>query len=35
MIAATSRHHGLVVTTPNVRDFKGIPGLLVEDWDAV
>ena len=34
MIAATARAHGLIVATLNVRDFVGIPGVGVEDWDA-
>jgi tRNA(fMet)-specific endonuclease VapC len=32
MIAATACSHGLVLATLNVRDFTGIPGLVVEDW---
>ncbi len=32
MIAATARHHGLIVATLNARDFEGIPGVAVEDW---
>lgn len=35
MIAATARHHGLIVATLNVRHFKGIPGLMLEDWGIV
>jgi tRNA(fMet)-specific endonuclease VapC len=34
MIAATACSHGLVLATLNVRDFSGIPGLVVEDWAA-
>ena len=34
MIAATARHHGLVLATLNARDFDGIPGLVIEDWAA-
>jgi len=32
MIAATARHHGLIVATLNGKDFAGIPGLQVENW---
>lgn len=32
MIAATARHHGLIVATLNARDFEGIPGVAVENW---
>ena len=31
-IAATVLRHGGTVVTRNVRDFKVIPGLTVEDW---
>jgi tRNA(fMet)-specific endonuclease VapC len=31
-IAATALQHGGAVVTRNVRDFKAIPGLRVEDW---
>ena len=31
-IAATAKHHGLIVATLNARDFTGIPGVAVEDW---
>lgn len=34
MIAATALRHGLVLATLNVRDFAGIPGLVVENWSA-
>jgi predicted nucleic acid-binding protein len=32
LIAATARAHGLVLATVNVRHFRGIQGLAVEDW---
>jgi predicted nucleic acid-binding protein len=32
LIAATAKAHGLVLATINVRHFKGIDGLAVEDW---
>jgi tRNA(fMet)-specific endonuclease VapC len=31
-IAATALEHGGTMVTRNVRDFKAIPGLTVEDW---
>lgn len=34
MIAATARHHNLVVVTLNSRDFAAIPGVDAEDWSA-
>ncbi len=34
MIAATALRNGLTLATLNVRDFAGIPGLVVEDWSA-
>jgi len=34
MIAATACRHGLILATLNVRDFVGIPGLVVEDWNV-
>jgi predicted nucleic acid-binding protein len=33
MIAATALQYGLVLATLNTRDFAGIPGLPVEDWN--
>jgi predicted nucleic acid-binding protein len=32
LIAATAKSHGLVLATLNVRDFRGIEGLAVENW---
>jgi predicted nucleic acid-binding protein len=32
LIAATAKVHGLILATVNVRHFKGIDGLAVEDW---
>lgn len=32
IIAATARHHGLIVATLNIKDFSNIPGLTVENW---
>jgi predicted nucleic acid-binding protein len=32
LIAATAKAHGLILATINVRHFKGIDGLAVEDW---
>jgi predicted nucleic acid-binding protein len=34
MIAATAKTHGLILATLNVRHFRGIDGLAVEDWSA-
>ena len=34
LIAATARHHGLIVAMLNTRDFKDIPGVAVEDWSS-
>lgn len=31
-IAAVALEHNAIVVTRNVRDFKRIPGLIVEDW---
>jgi tRNA(fMet)-specific endonuclease VapC len=31
-IAAAAMVYGATVVTRNVRDFKSIPGLTVEDW---
>jgi toxin FitB len=33
MIAATACRHGLVLATLNARDFIGISGLVIEDWN--
>ena len=34
LIAAHARALGLVMVTPNVREFSRVPGLVVEDWLA-
>lgn len=34
MIAATARTRGFAVVTNNVRHFRRVPGLAVEDWSA-
>ena len=31
-IAAVALHHQATVATANLRDFKRVPGLVVEDW---
>jgi tRNA(fMet)-specific endonuclease VapC len=33
-IAATALQYGGTVVTRNIRDFKAIPGLTIEDWSA-
>ena len=32
LIAGHARSHGLTVATGNVREFRRVPGLLVENW---
>ena len=32
MIAATAKHHGLILVTRNVDDFKGFAGIRLENW---
>lgn len=34
LIMATARAHNLKLATLNIRDFRGFPGLTVEDWSA-
>jgi len=34
LIAATAKAHGLILATLNVRHFRGIDGLGVEDWSS-
>jgi len=34
MIAATALANDLTLATLNPRDFRGIPGLTIEDWSA-
>ena len=34
LIAATARQSGLILATLNVRHFRGIEGLAVEDWSS-
>jgi len=34
LIAATAKAHGLILATINIRHFKGIDGLAVEDWSS-
>lgn len=35
LIAATCLAHGATLVTHNVREFKRVPGLPIEDWDEV
>ena len=32
LIAASARTHGLRLATLNIRDFRDLPGVAVEDW---
>ncbi len=34
LIAATALERGLTMVTHNIEEFKRIPGLVVEDWQA-
>jgi tRNA(fMet)-specific endonuclease VapC len=34
LIAATARYHGLILVTRNVGEFRRVPDLVVEDWEA-
>ncbi len=33
-IAGHARNRGLIVVTNNIREFSGVPGLLIENWLA-
>ena len=35
LLAATARAKGLIVVTHNTREFIRVPGLNIEDWEAV
>ena len=35
LLAATARARGLIVVTHNTREFIRVPGLNIEDWEAV
>jgi len=35
LIAATARTHGLTLATLNIRDFRNLPGVAVEDWSRM
>ena len=32
LIAATAKRHNLILATLNLKDFRDLPGLAVEDW---
>ena len=34
LIASVARAHGLALVTHNTVEFRRVPGLLVEDWEA-
>jgi tRNA(fMet)-specific endonuclease VapC len=34
MIAAQARRRGASLVTANVREFRHVPGLVVQDWTA-
>lgn len=35
MIAATALAHGYTLVTHDISDFGRVPGLMIEDWEAM